>query len=80
MAKMISSVKREITASNKRQTKAILPCQSCTMPMEKMEDSGTNTEEQMIKKCESIMRQMHVPEAQVEQTKTFIPMLKRWKI
>jgi hypothetical protein len=35
--------------------------------------------EQMIKKCESIMKQMHIPEAQIEQTKAFIPMLKRWK-
>jgi hypothetical protein len=37
------------------------------------------TMEQMIKKCESIMKEMHIPEAQIEQTKTFIPMLKRWK-
>jgi hypothetical protein len=37
------------------------------------------TMEQMIKKCAGIMKQMHIPEAQIEQTKTFIPMLKRWK-
>jgi len=35
--------------------------------------------EQMIEKCAGIMRQMKMPEAQIEQTKTFIPMLKRWK-
>jgi hypothetical protein len=29
--------------------------------------------------CAGIMKQMHIPEAQIEQTKTFIPMLKRWK-
>jgi hypothetical protein len=75
-------------------------CQSCAMPMEKIEDFGTSADEsknkeyccycykngkfiepditkgQMIKKCEGIMRQMHIPEAQIEQTKTFIPMLK----
>ncbi len=37
------------------------------------------TMEQMIEKCASIMKQMNIPEAQIEQTKTFIPMLKRWK-
>ncbi len=37
------------------------------------------TMEQMIEKCASIMTQMKIPEAQIEQTKTFIPMLKRWK-
>ncbi|PIP26163.1 MAG: transcriptional regulator [Candidatus Moranbacteria bacterium CG23_combo_of_CG06-09_8_20_14_all_40_16] len=37
------------------------------------------TMEQMIEKCAGIMRQMKMPEAQIEQTKTFIPMLKRWK-
>ncbi len=87
---------------NKNQPKGPF-CQSCAMPMEKMEDFGTNTDgsknkeyccycykngkftelnitmEQMIKKCESIMKQMHIPEVQIEQTKTFIPMLKRWK-
>ena len=73
------------------------------MPMEKLEDFGTNvgesqnkeycrycyqngkftepdiTMEQMIEKCVGIMRQMHIPEAQIEQTKTFIPILKRWR-
>lgn len=37
------------------------------------------TMEQMIEKCAGIMRQMKMPEAQIEQTKTFIPMLKRWR-
>lgn len=37
------------------------------------------TMEQMIEKCAGIMRQMKMPEAQIEQTKTFVPMLKRWK-
>jgi hypothetical protein len=36
------------------------------------------TMEQMIEKCAGIMKQMNIPEAQIEQTKTFIPMLKRW--
>lgn len=35
--------------------------------------------QQMIEKCEGIMKQMHVPEAQIKQTKAFIPLLKRWK-
>jgi hypothetical protein len=34
---------------------------------------------QMIEKCAGIMGQMGIPEAQIEQTKTFIPMLKRWR-
>lgn len=34
---------------------------------------------QMIEKCAGIMRQMKMPEAQIEQTKTFIPMFKRWQ-
>ena len=37
------------------------------------------TMEQMIEKCTGIMKQMDIPEAQIEQTKIFIPMLKRWK-
>ncbi len=37
------------------------------------------TMEQMIEKCAGIMRQMKMPEAQIEQTKKFIPLLKRWK-
>jgi hypothetical protein len=37
------------------------------------------TMEQMIEKCAGIMKQMNIPQAQIEQTKTFIPMLKRWK-
>jgi len=35
--------------------------------------------EQMIEKCTGIMKQMNIPPAQIEQTKAFIPMLKRWK-
>ena len=38
------------------------------------------TMEQMIEKCASIMKQMQISEAQIEQTKKFIPMLKRWKV
>jgi hypothetical protein len=34
---------------------------------------------QMIEKCTGIMKQMNMPEAQIEQTKKFIPMLKRWR-
>lgn len=37
------------------------------------------TIDQMIGKCIGIMRQMKMPEAQIKQTKTFIPTLKRWK-
>lgn len=37
------------------------------------------TMSQMIEKCAGIMRQMKMLEAQIEQTKTFIPMLKRWQ-
>jgi hypothetical protein len=37
------------------------------------------TMEQMIEKCTGIMKQMNMPEAQIEQTKKFIPMLKRWR-
>lgn len=37
------------------------------------------TVEQMIAKCAEIMRQMNIPEAQIEQAKAFIPMLKRWR-
>ena len=37
------------------------------------------TMEQMTEKCAGIMRQMKIPEAQIEKTKTFIPMLQRWK-
>jgi hypothetical protein len=37
------------------------------------------TMEQMIEKCTGIMKQMNTPEAQIEQTKKFIPMLKRWR-
>ena len=47
-------------------------------------DNGKFTEpsitlDAMIEKCVGIMKQMGVPEIQIEQTKAFIPMLKRWK-
>jgi hypothetical protein len=78
-------------------------CQSCTMPMAKPEDHGTDadgtaneeycrycyqngsftepdlTVGQMTAKCAGIMRQMHVPEKQIERTKAFLPMLARWR-
>jgi hypothetical protein len=78
-------------------------CQSCSMPLQKPEDFGTNadgsknqeycqycyqkgkftepeiTMGQMIEKCTGIMKQMNMPEAQIEQTKKFIPILKRWR-
>lgn len=38
------------------------------------------TVEQMIEKCAGIMKQMQMPQAQIEQTKTFMPMLKRWRV
>ncbi len=38
------------------------------------------TVEQMIEKCAGIMKQMQMPQAQIEQTKTFSPMLKRWMV
>ncbi len=38
------------------------------------------TVEQMIEKCAGIMKQIQMPQAQIEQTKTFIPMLKRWRV
>ena len=37
------------------------------------------TMEGMIKKCVTMMKQMNVPDAQLEQTKAFIPLLRRWK-
>ena len=37
------------------------------------------TMDKMIEKCAGIMKQMNLPEKQIEQTKTFIPLLKRWK-
>lgn len=37
------------------------------------------TLEQMIEKCAGIMRQMKLSEDKIEQTKVFIPMLKRWR-
>jgi hypothetical protein len=78
-------------------------CQSCSMPMSKMEDFGTHADGSrndefcrhcfengsftephitlngMIDKCAAIMKEMRVPDAQIEQTRTFIPMLKRWR-
>ena len=37
------------------------------------------TMDQMIEKCAGIMKQMQIPEEQIEQTRQFIPMLKRWQ-
>ncbi len=37
------------------------------------------TLEGMVQKSVAILKQMQVPEAQIEQTKAFIPMLKRWR-
>lgn len=37
------------------------------------------TMELMMKKCECIMKQMSIPEEQIEHTKAFIPLLKRWR-
>jgi len=37
------------------------------------------TMEGMIEKCTALMREMHLPDAEIEQTRVFIPMLKRWK-
>jgi hypothetical protein len=39
----------------------------------------TITMEKMIEKCVGIMKQIKVPEMQIEQAKKFIPTLKRWK-
>jgi hypothetical protein len=33
----------------------------------------------MIEKCTAMMKQMGAPDIQIEQTKAFMPMLKRWK-
>ncbi len=33
----------------------------------------------MIEKCSGILKRLRVPDAQIEQTKAFIPLLKRWK-
>jgi len=78
-------------------------CQSCSMPLQKPADFGTNadgsknneycqycyqkgkftepdiTMEQTIEKCVGIMKQMQMPKDQIEKTRLFIPMLKRWK-
>ncbi|MFH0856789.1 MAG: zinc ribbon domain-containing protein [bacterium] len=37
------------------------------------------TIKQMTEKCIGIMKQMNMSEEQIEQTKNFIPTLKRWK-
>ena len=37
------------------------------------------TKEQMIEKVAGIMKQMNIPDSQIEQVKTFIPILKRWR-
>ncbi len=79
-------------------------CQSCSMPMTKKEDFGTEkdgsqskeychycyqagkftdggaTMEQVIEKSAEAMRQMQMPENLIEQTRKYIPTLKRWKM
>ena len=37
------------------------------------------TKEQMIRKVAGIMKQMNMPDSQIEQVKAFVPMLKRWR-
>jgi hypothetical protein len=37
------------------------------------------TKGQMIEKVAGIMKQMNMADSQIEQVKTFIPMLKRWR-
>jgi hypothetical protein len=37
------------------------------------------TREQMIEKVAVIMKQMQMPDSQIEQVEKFIPMLKRWQ-
>lgn len=78
-------------------------CQSCSMPLQKPEDFGTNADgskseeycqycyqngafkepnitlEEMTEKVAKMMKDMNVPDAQIEQTKAFLPTLKRWQ-
>lgn len=78
-------------------------CQSCSMPMTKSEDFGSDADgspneeychfcfnngaftepgitlHEMIEKCALILQEMNVPHEQIEQTKAFIPMLRRWR-
>ncbi len=82
---------------------ALFVCQSCSMPLVKPEDFGTNpdgspnedyctqcyqeghftepdiTAEEMVTRCVSIMRGMHLPPSQIKQTEEAIPFLKRWR-
>jgi hypothetical protein len=37
------------------------------------------TMERMIEKCAAILEQMQVSDIEIEQTKKFIPMLRRWR-
>ncbi len=37
------------------------------------------TREQMVEKVAGIMKQMQMPDSQIEKVKKFIPMLKRWR-
>jgi len=52
-------------------------CQYCFQNGEFTEPDLTM--KRMVEKCAGIMKQMNAPEAQIEQTKQFIPTLKRWK-
>ena len=78
-------------------------CQSCSMPMMRPDDFGTNADgsqndqfcrhcfgdgrftepditlEGMIEKCTALMRLMHLSDEEIEQTRVFLPILKRWK-
>ena len=52
----------------------------CHFCFEKGKFTDANiTKEQMIRKVAGIMNQMKMPDSQIEQVKTFIPMLKRWR-
>lgn len=88
--------------NNQTMTPGVPFCQSCSMPMAKPEDFGTNADgslnaeychycykdgqfispdatlDQMIEISTGAMRKMHMPEALIEQTRKFIPTLKRW--
>ena len=78
-------------------------CQSCSMPLQRPEDFGTNKDgsrnqeychycfqngafvnpgssmQEVIDISAAAMRKMNMPEALIEQTKQYIPTLKRWR-
>ena len=37
------------------------------------------TVDRMIEKCAAMMKQMDIPDEQIDQTKAFIPLLRRWR-